>query len=413
MRAGLPGLGFVAVLLSSASFAVAQPRTRAEVIEDERDEKTVRLWPERQSPLVDQVNAAVERGLREGAESGKGGNGPQIVLGGMRSGQGASFGVGYRRSDLWRERIGYRATVRGTAQLAYMLDFDLDFQSLGSRSSFFHLYTKYEHSPRMDYYGPGRESFKVDRTSYLLDDFSTDLNFGFQPTRHFRAGLTTGWVSVHTGRGNRGGVPSIEEIFTPETTPGLGQDSDFFRWGGFLGFDYRDSRAGPKSGGFYGVRYRGYKDLNLGRFGFRQAELEFQQYIPYFNGTRVIALRVASTLSAARGDQMIPYYLQPTLGGNDDLRGFERYRFYDDNLVFASIEHRWFAFTALQMAIFADAGKVVHKLADVDFSDLDYSGGLGFRFRLLDAVVSRIDFAWSREGFRFMWTFSDIYKARY
>jgi outer membrane protein assembly factor BamA len=218
---------------------------------------------------------------------------------------------------------------------------------------------------------------------------------------------------VHTGPGQRSGVPSTDEVFTPETTPGLDQDTDFFRWGGFLGYDYRDSRTGPKSGGFYGVRYREYKDLSLGLFGFRQTELEFQQYFPYFNGTRVIAVRVASTLSFAKKDQSVPYYLQPTLGGNDDLRGFERYRFYDNNRIFASIEHRWHVFTALDMALFADAGKVVHQKADVDFTDLDFSGGLGFRFRLLDAVVSRIDLAWSREGFRFMWTFSDIYRAGY
>ncbi|HSF17858.1 MAG TPA: hypothetical protein VLK65_20125 [Vicinamibacteria bacterium] len=406
-------VGFVVGLLAWASFTFAQPTTRAEVIEDQRDEKTVNLWPESQSPLVDQVNRLVERGLREGAESGLGGNGPQIVLGGMRSGQGTSFGVGYRRSDIWRERLGFRATVRGTPRLAYMMDLDVDFKTLGTRSSFVNLYTKYEHSPRMDYYGPGHDSLEADRTSYLLDDFSTDLNFGFQPSRRFRAGLTTGWVSVHTGTGNREGVPSIEEIFTPETTPGLGQDTSFLRWGGFFGFDYRDSRSGPKSGGFYGIRYRVYKDLDLAKFGFRQAEIDVQQYFPYFNGTRVVALRFSSTLSFDKKDQGVPYYQQPTLGGNDDLRGFQRYRFYDDNVLFASVEHRWHVFTALEMALFADAGKVVRDRGDVDFADLRYSGGIGFRFRLLDAVVSRIDLAWSREGFRFMWTFSDIYKARY
>ena len=47
------------------------------------------------------------------------------------------------------------------------------------------------------------------------------------------------------------------------------------------------------------------------------------------------------------------------------------------------------------------------------FSDLKYSGGIGFRFRLADAVVSRIDFAVGREGFRWMWTFADIYRVRY
>ena len=34
---------------------------------------------------------------------------------------------------------------------------------------------------------------------------------------------------------------------------------------------------------------------------------------------------------------------------------------------------------------------------------------LGVRVRLGSAVVTRIDFAHSSEGFRWMWTFSDVY----
>jgi len=64
------------------------PSTREEAIAAERADKVAELWPERQSPMVDTVNRLVERGLNEGLESGKGANGPQNVLGGMRPGQG-------------------------------------------------------------------------------------------------------------------------------------------------------------------------------------------------------------------------------------------------------------------------------------------------------------------------------------
>ena len=62
--------------------------------------------------------------------------------------------------------------------------------------------------------------------------------------------------------------------------------------------------------------------------------------------------------------------------------------------------------------MFLDAGKVIDRKADVDFSNFKVSAGIGFRIRVLDAVVSRIDFAAGREGFR-VWTFSDIYKMRW
>jgi hypothetical protein len=65
------------------------------------------------------------------------------------------------------------------------------------------------------------------------------------------------------------------------------------------------------------------------------------------------------------------------------------------------------------MAAFVDAGKVVPLKRDVDPSGLNYSGGIGFRVRMRSAIVSRTDFAVSREGFRLVWTFSDIFKSRW
>ena len=99
----------------------------------------------------------------------------------------------------------------------------------------------------------------------------------------------------------------------------------------------------------------------LDRYSFRQAEFEAQHYLPYFNKMRVIALHAATVLSFPTEGHVVPFYLQPTIGGNDNLRGFPRYRFYDDHAVFVSVEHRWHAFTGLDMAIFLDAGKVIDR----------------------------------------------------
>jgi hypothetical protein len=41
------------------------------------------------------------------------------------------------------------------------------------------------------------------------------------------------------------------------------------------------------------------------------------------------------------------------------------------------------------------------------------SVGFGFRVRVADAVVMRMEIAAGREGLRTMWTFSDIYKVRW
>ena len=162
------------------------------------------------------------------------------------------------------------------------------------------------------------------------------------------------------------------------------------------------------------MRYREYWDVDRTSFAFRQTEFELQQYFPYYNRGRVVALRTALVLSFPKEGDQLPVYLQPVLGGNDDLRGFGGYRFLDNHSLYLGLEHRWHASSNLEMAAFLDAGKVVPLKRDaVDVSHLNYSGGIGFRVRARSSVVSRIDFAVSREGFRMIWTFSDIFKSRW
>lgn len=114
----------------------ALPQTRSEVIDKDRAEKLAELWPERQNALVDLVNGFAERGLKEGLDSGKGANGLQFILGGMRAKQGVSYGVGYRRSDFFRDHLGYRATARGSIGGAYKLDVNLDFQGTQTEQTY-------------------------------------------------------------------------------------------------------------------------------------------------------------------------------------------------------------------------------------------------------------------------------------
>jgi hypothetical protein len=319
------------VCLSLASPVPAQT-TRAEEIDIARRDKQARMWPERESPLVRQANALVERGFREGIEDGYGANGPQVVLGGMRSGHGMSFGAGYRKTDIWGERIGVRTTARMTINGAYMVDARLALQGLEFGRSFFNVYTKYEKSPRMDFYGVGPQSSLGDRSSYLFEDVSADAQFGVTLANHWRVGLTAGYVSTDTGPGSRPNVPPTTERFTPLEAPGIGLGSiDFARGGGFLAFDTRDTPSGTRHGAVYGVRWRRYIDLTHDLFDFRQAEFELQQYLPYFNETRVVAFRAAATLSFQDEGQRVPVFFMPTIGGNNDLRGFARYRFYDNH----------------------------------------------------------------------------------
>ena len=396
-----------AFLLFHVTQLNAQATSREEEILQQRTDKRARLWPERTSGIVKQVDKFTERGLLEGAQSGKGSNGPQFLLGGMRSGNGMSFGLGYRRVDLWGERLGFRTTVRGTILEAYMFDAEVNFPRVNTRRVDVRAYAKYENSPQMDYYGPGQDSDKDNRTSYRLEDASLDFKGRYRVWKGLWLGGSGGLYAPNTGPGKRSGFPSTEEKFTPQQTPGLDAQPDFLRAGFTAQYDYRDLPTGPRQGGNYYVNFKRYWDQDLGRHTFNQWDTVVEQYFPYWNKTRVVALRLALVATIAPEGQTVPFYLEPTLGGNENLRGFERYRFHDQSSLMGTVEHRWHVFSAGHAAVFFEVGKVAPKATQLNLARAKYSGGIGFRFTLRDAVVMRIDNAVSNEGYRFMWTFSN------
>ena len=409
----LPRHVVIAALLTLGARDLCAQSTRAEEIAQARRDQQARLWPERESPMVAHANALAERGFREGIEDGRGASGPQFVLGGLRSGQGMAAGIGWRQTDFWQERLGFRTTARASWDRGYMLDARLDFHPLTTSRSFANVYAKFEDSPRMDYFGRGPSSQEENRSRFLLRDFALDFQAGVALTRGLRVGATGGGVYVQTGPG-RGSVPPTEEVFTPEEAPGIGTGSvKYDRWGAFVAVDTRDSRTGPRGGGFYGARLRQYFDRTDGTFTFPQAEFEVQQYLPYFNRTRVVALRAAAVLSWNSADHQVPVYFMPSVGGNDSLRGFARDRFRDNHSLILSAEHRWYVFRGLDMAIFADAGEVVPRKGDFDLSKLEAGWGIGFRSRIRDTVIMQTDFAFSREGFQLLWTFRDVFRVGY
>ena len=389
--------------------AADEPKTRAEEIELARRDRVTRLWPERESPMVQQANKLLERGFKEGAGSGKGANGPQILMGGMRSGQGTAFGLGYRRSDLFRDHLGFRVTGRGTFQKAYMFDLEVNSPALQSDHFRFGFYTKYENSPQMDFYGLGPDTKEEDRTSYRFEDFFADLRMSFDLFRSFRINAHGGILNVNTGQGQRSKYPSIEEVFPPESTPGLAQQTNFWQLGGSLQFDYRDFPGDPRGGGNYLVGVTQYWDRKLDEHTFRNLDLIAEQYIPYFNRTHVLVLRAQTRMAWARDESTVPFYMAPVLGGNEFLRGFTWYRFRDVNSLILTAEHRWHVFSGGHAAIFVDAGKVAAERSDIDFNDLEVIGGFGLRFQMESRVFMRIDVAGSREGFRLIWTFNNVF----
>ena len=223
--------------------------------------------------------------------------------------------------------------------------------------------------------------------------------------RHLTAGLTAGLNLVNVGPGTNRRFASTDATYTPGQTPGILEQANFYHLGPFLQIDYRDRKNDPHRGINFVTRYL-YMNDNLDRYSFRRVESVFEGYIPVLNEKRVFALRARTDLSYADSKNQVPFYMQPTLGGSDDLRGFRPFRFYDNHLLLLNAAYRWEVAPALDMALFADAGRVFRRPGDIGLAGLEKAGGFGLRFKNRDAVVVRVDTGFSREGFQIWFKFN-------
>src|ERR1051325_3378778 len=150
----------------------------------------------------------------------------------------------------------------------------------------------------------------------------------FGRTADSAAGAIGSYLAVNVGPGQSTRYISSEQQFGPGVAPGIRQQTNFWRGGGFAEYDWRDQLTHRTTGGKYLAQYVRYLDHNLGAYSFMRVDLEATQYIPLFNHTRVITLHGASSLTDTNANQRVPFYLQPTLGGPDTLRGYRFGPFY-------------------------------------------------------------------------------------
>jgi outer membrane protein assembly factor BamA len=262
----------------------------------------------------------------------------------------------------------------------------------------------------MPYYGPGPDSQETGRSQYRLDDTSIDATLAWRITPHWILGAAGGHVWVNTGPGNDDRFAQAQEQYA--SVPGMQQQSNFGRGSVFLGFDWRDSLTGPRKGGIYGAELSNFWDLKLNQHDFSRLTLEAQQYVPVLNKRRVFAFRGRTVLTSAKSGKSVPFYLQPTLGGSDDLRGYRPFRFYGNNLFNLNAEYRWEIFSGLDMAVFWDGGKVFNRRGEFGLRGMESAVGFGFRANARNATFLRIDVGFSHEGFQVWFKFNDVFSRR-
>ncbi len=356
---------------------------------------------------------ALERALSASEEFlkvlSRGYEGFRPKMGGIVPTSGFAIGPEFVRRDIAQGQVLLRTSARVSYRRYSLLDAEFALPRLGGDRMFVNLLGTYRNLPQLLYFGQGPHSSPRDRTDYRLEDTSAELTAGVRPVKPIRFGTTASYLMVNAGPGTLAQTPSTERTFTAATTPGLERQGYFSIVGGFLEIDYTDVPGSPRSGGLYSARFRNYADQRSGLPTFRRLDVDVRQYFSFFGGQRVIALRAYSTLTDGGARRPVPFYLQPTLGGPDMLRGFRPFRFYDNNLVFFNAEYRWKFASSFEMAFFGDAGKVFDRRSRLNVHGLEASYGAGLRVNARENVFMRVDLGCSHEGCQVWLRFNNIY----
>jgi hypothetical protein len=387
---GVTTLLMLAAMLRSPEYVgglgLAQ-ETRAEIIAQQQDDKAGRLTPDEPTHGERTFLNVKKRFLDER-------DGFYPSVGSVYQGGGLAVGGGYRQfygdhaywsmKGLWSSRNYKLAEVSTISSGHAGGRIDLAAQA------------SWMDATQVAYYGIGTATLDRNRSNYRLQRTRASAAVKVRPASVFVLGAESGYEKYESKQG-LGTQPSIEERYTTATAPGLGISPSFVHTVGTAGIDWRPSPGYARRGGLYEVRYHNYHDLDS-THTFDRMEAEAVQHVPILRENWVVSFRglMNSTISGTT-----PYFLLPTLGGADDLRGYSAMRYRDRNSIVFQGEFRWIPNRmGMDMAVFYDAGKVTNQRSSLDLKQLKKDVGVEMRFHGPTATPLRVGVARGTEGWQ-------------
>ena len=239
------------------------------------------------------------------------------------SGGGFTLGAGYRRF------IGDRTNwnVAGLYSAKNYKLIELGLHSPGARQGRFDfaVTTGWRDATQVAFYGLGIASSE-DRSSFRMQQGYVDGEILLRPQPWFivRAGLAYEGFTLSEGAGN---LPSIEDVHTPATAPGLGASPSYWHTRVAAGIDSRPAADYARRGTLLEVSYHQFHD-RADVYNFDRIDVDAVKHIPILRESWVLSLR--GRLQTTPDDtDAVPYFLLPSLGSGSTLRGYNSWRFRD------------------------------------------------------------------------------------
>ena len=339
-------------------------------------------------------------------------NGFYPELGDMVSGAGwISGGPGYRHW-LFGERAFVDASAAVSWRMFKMAQARFELPTLARSRLTLGVQGRWQDYTQITYFGTGPDSLETDRSEYRIENANVVGYAVVKPVQWMSINGRLGFISRPSIQAPAGtfsrGYPDTATLFADDPVYALEQQPNFLHSEVSVIADTRDHRGYPSDGGLYQASWSRYSDRDVDRFSFDRLEIEGAHFIPAASQRVVFALH--GWLASTRADEgeMVPFYLQPALGGANSLRSYESYRFHDRNLLAVNAEMRVTIFEHVDAAAFADAGNVAATVGDLNFDRRSY--GVGLRLHTNRATIARLDVARGDEGWRVLFRVSDSFR---
>jgi hypothetical protein len=300
----------------------------------------------------------------------------------------------------------------------------------------FHLFAQAISLNKIDYFGEGPDTQDTARSYFGMRETIVGANVVwpiFKTLNMSLYGEADGrFVDIRPSSGQSS--PSIEDLYTAATVPGLTSQPAFVQFG--EGVRIRPEFAGGYVRLNYLVTFQEYVSPGDSEFSFQRFSVDLAHTFPLYKATRALLPRdsngpddcsqslethscpaVTRNLEGSFGirflmndsivpaGHVVPFYFQPTLGGSDingnpALASYQDYRFRAPNtlLARASFEHSIYKWP-IGVTAMIDEGKVAMNRSDLDFTHLLHSYSAGLTLRAGGFPMVFLLFSWGgREG---------------
>ena len=185
---------------------------------------------------------------------------------------------------------------------------------------------RYRDYPREDFFGLGPDSSRSSFADFRLRGPTVDVRADARVAGPVSIIGGAQYIHPLVSDGKDPSLPSISSVFDETTAPGLDSQPDFVRAHAAIDVDYRQPRN-ARRGGWYRAEFSHFADRDRQRYSFDRLDIDLRQFVSVLSERRVFVARAYVSTSEPSSGQTIPFYLMPTLGGNETLRGFRDYRF--------------------------------------------------------------------------------------